>query len=288
MREVRFKTLEIENFRCHKELTFNFEPNRFCVITGPNGAGKTSVLDSVCYCLYDETTKGRKGDDVIRKRSGKNMSITIDFSIDNDEYRIENYRKHFKHRDGKVLIKNGSVISGANRAETNKRIEDILMPKDVFLNCLLFSQYINKPFTELTDSGQKSIFDRMMGFTKYNEYSDNCKVLIKKCVETISKLQESVLLLAPSLERGRELLHNEQKSKEEFINNQGIIKKRIGYEISEKLSLCNTLKEEVKDLDKFTKRRDELRNISNNYESKILSTKNDIKDKITMIKNNII
>ena len=143
MRKVEFGAVKLEHFRCHESMEFNFIPNRFVTITGPNGIGKTTILDALCWALYDVTTKGRKGDSVIRKRSGKNTYVRLDFKIDDDYYIIKNYRKHHKLGDSKLIYKNGEDekhdISGATRKDTNLIIEQLLMPKDIFLNCLCCS-----------------------------------------------------------------------------------------------------------------------------------------------------
>jgi len=209
--------MEMEEFRCYKKMSFNFSPNRFCVITGPNGIGKTTLFDCLCWISYDETTKGRKGDSVIRKRSGKNTKGILCFDIGKDHYRIENYREHHEFGNSKFLIKNEIDISGSNRTETNRRIEDILMPKEVFKNCLLFSQYIDKPFAEMGDTGQKNVFDLMMGFGKYAYYYDGCKHGIKEIEAAIEKLNEEDLLLNQSFVRNKELLGEELLVADEMI-----------------------------------------------------------------------
>lgn len=266
-------------------MSFNFEPNRFCVITGPNGSGKTTLaIDALCWCVYDETSKGRKGDSVIRKRSGKNTRVTIDFSVDDDEYRIENNRQHDNYGSSKMLIKNGVPIPGADRAETNKRIIDILMPKDVFKNCLLFSQYIDKPFAEMGDTGQKNIFDLMMGFERFNSYYDKTKEYIKKIEAEIEKLSKELLLLDKNTEKDRELLESEINLRNNTTETYNSRKSEVESEIKELTSKNNYFIKEVsvkqEKLDNLKKVQEEISNAT----SKI----NVIKDKFESDKQLII
>jgi len=246
LKKIKFKKLIIENFRNYEEMSFDFEPNRFCVITGANGSGKTTLaVDAICWCIYDETSKGRKGDSVIRKRSGKNTRVVLSLDIDEDKFIIENNRKHDEYGDIKSITKNGNPISGANRAETNKRIADILMPKDVFKNCLLFSQYINKPFAEMGDTGQKNIFDLMMGFNKFNEYYDKSKTYIKNIESKLLKIREELLLLDQSSRRNKESLDSELVNRDKLIELYEIRKSELEQTI---INLTNDnilLKEEV-------------------------------------------
>lgn len=254
----------------------NFVANGIFVLN----SGKTSILDALCWVIYDETTKGRKGDDVIRKRTGKDTMVKLSFSVDEDEYIIENYRKHSEYKDEKILRKNGTSITGVNRTETNKRLEDILMPKDVFMNCLLFSQYINKPFTEMTDTGQKNIFDRMMGFLKYNEYGENSKVLIKECVANINKKEETILLLTPSLERNKELLSEEYNTKEDILNGYTLSTQKIKNTINSLLLDNKKLKDIIVKGEGLKLERDKIYRASEKYSTKLSLIKEEMDNNI--------
>ncbi len=162
MRHVKFGKLVLHNFKCHEDEEFDFTKNELVAITGPNGRGKTTILDALSWACYDVTTTGRRGNSVIRKRSKGDTSVVLDFTIGSDQYRIENYKKSKTHGDNKILLKNGADMSGTTRSITNQIIEDLIMPKEVFQNCLLLSQYIAKSFTQMTYGGQSEIIDAIM------------------------------------------------------------------------------------------------------------------------------
>ena len=273
MNNVYFDSIELRNFKVHQELDFEFKTG-FTTITGDNGSGKTTIFDGLYWCLYDCTTKGRKGDSVIRKRSAKNCSGILKFRINEDQYEIQNYRKHFKFDDAKILMKNSIDISRETRDETNKVIENLIMPAEVFLNCLLFSQYLNNSFTELTNAKQKDILDRMLGFDKYDEYykiaSDITKGLLddRKTLEVgklpILKVQynnvislleqekESQTSYEESVIKVKENLVEEIESLKEFIEeNKGVIDdiEEIESDLNIVKSKISTLEEKKKNLE---------------------------------------
>jgi len=103
--------LHIQNFRCFKEITFEFSSDNIGVIIGVNGSGKSSVLDCIAALLtklQDEVTKiesgetfsilglGRKGimaqkqeiedyltlDDINYEANEAAVSISIEFKTD--------------------------------------------------------------------------------------------------------------------------------------------------------------------------------------------------------------
>lgn len=215
MRNIKFKNIKLKNFKNHEESEISFEDNKLICIVGSNGAGKTSlVIDSMCFLLYDVTSKAERADDVIRIRSGKNMSLIGEFSINDDLYRIENYRKHHQYKNKKYLYKNDVDISGVSRKETNKKIEDLVMPFNVFCSTLLFSQLIDKPFLGMDHSDQKDIIDTILGLNVYDEYYKKIHEREKSIDEDISDIQKFLSVLKEKLEGKESYISDLQQRKE--------------------------------------------------------------------------
>lgn len=188
MTNIKFKDLELINFRIHESLKVDFSTNKLVVVTGKNGSGKTSIIDAIVWALYDETVKGQKGDAVVTKKIGKNCSVILKFDIDDISYEIQRYYNHKKFKNTKILLRNGKKISNdSDIKETNNIIENLIMTKDLFLNCMLFSQYIKKSFTTLTHAGQKEILDSLLSFDKYDEYY---KSITEKITENTNQIND--------------------------------------------------------------------------------------------------
>ncbi|EUB76870.1 AAA ATPase [Pseudomonas sp. GM41(2012)] len=49
---MRLDRLNIQNFRCYEDATFDFQPG-FNLVVGVNGSGKTSLLQAIATCLTD-------------------------------------------------------------------------------------------------------------------------------------------------------------------------------------------------------------------------------------------
>lgn len=191
MRNITFEKLTLKNFQVHEDMDLDFKDNKFMVISGPNGSGKSTIFDGLLWTLYDKTAKGLGGDDIVRVRSGKDTSGEISFKIDNDIYKIQNFRKHKKKKNNKYLFKNEKDISCSTRSETNNLIEQLIMPFEIFQNCLLFSQFAKGSFTKLGHSNQKDILDSLIGLTQYDKYREQTIQTIKdlEIKQTNSKLK---------------------------------------------------------------------------------------------------
>lgn len=259
MKDIKFKKVYMKNFKCHEELEFDFSINKLIFITGNNGKGKSSIIDAVTFALYDQTTKGVKGDDVIRKRSKKNCEILLTFSIGADEYRVETYRQHDKHGTTKLIFKNNVDITDIEVKDSKEYLKNLIMPFDVFINCVLFSQYVSKSFMELKQSGRKEILDNMLGLTQYEEHYEKFKNKLKE-------LLEKELKLNTDKQRCIDLFNNTNKLLETYKQNLDKIK----LELTEKY---NNIENDIKESNKV------IKELSKNYnESAHLAYKHDKED----------
>ena len=57
MTEIKIKRLSLENFKCHKNLTLNFDGGN-ASIYGDNATGKTSVYDALTWLLFGKDSQG--------------------------------------------------------------------------------------------------------------------------------------------------------------------------------------------------------------------------------------
>lgn len=57
MKDIRIKRLALENFKCHKSLTIDFN-GRNASICGDNATGKTSIYDALTWLLFGKDSRG--------------------------------------------------------------------------------------------------------------------------------------------------------------------------------------------------------------------------------------
>lgn len=250
MRKVDFIRVHSEHFLVHEMMDFEFPNGQFIVITGNNGSGKTAIFDSVCWALYDVTTKGITGDEVIRNRSNRDTYVKLEWMIDGDQYYVENYRKHHKWKDEKRLFKNGVEISSkSDRRGTNEKIEQILLPQKIFFNCLLFSQYMKESFTQLTPGKQKDIFDLMLSLKEYDEYYEKIGSYLKRTEQSIQNLTTSIPLLKSSLEMNEGLLCSETENRGELEDGARIRQLGLDSDITLLQKNIDLIKPEIEEID---------------------------------------
>ena len=57
MKDIRIKSLKLENFKCHNNLVLSFD-GRSATLFGDNATGKTSIYDALVWLLFSKDSKG--------------------------------------------------------------------------------------------------------------------------------------------------------------------------------------------------------------------------------------
>lgn len=188
---MKWTELEVHNFLSYKHFKLALDSRGLLLIEGENltnskfksnGSGKSSLLEPIVYALYNTTSKGIKSDDVVNNRVGKDAAVILTGTKGGDEYRIERYRKHKKHKDKVKLFRNGEEITAKSAADTNTAIEQLIgIDYNTFVNSIMFSQGSGAGrFAVATDREKKEILENLVNLEVYAIAQDIAKKRIKE------------------------------------------------------------------------------------------------------------
>ena len=286
MKYIQFKSLELKNFKCHqyKKIEFN---DGLVLLTGNNGAGKTSLFSALVWALYGRTLEGQVGDDVIRKRAGKDCYVKVEWKEGENEYRVEAYRKDKQNNNNRLVYMNNKDITPGTQAEVLQLIETLIMPRDIFINCLVFAGS-RESFIDLTPQEKSVILSKILGLDKYDMYRDNINNLMSDIEQQRIKINQDQLLI--------------QQKKESITNNITELETEIESAKSDMQSFESTtitkkneLNIQIEDLKSQLLRFDEIESAYKEAETNVINVKNEMntiilekKNEIDNITNNII
>lgn len=158
---IRFKSIDIENFRSIRKAYVCFENQGTVIVKGineyeekatSNGSGKSSIFEAIVFALFEETSSGEK--DVANRLLNAGYVVTLTFEIDGVEYKIQ--RQQNGGKTLALLYKNGIDISARNKTDTNKLILSILcINKNIFLDSVFLSQGANTNLASLSPTARK-------------------------------------------------------------------------------------------------------------------------------------
>ncbi len=262
MRKIKFGKQYMKNFKCHEEMEFSYSPERFVTIVGNNGAGKSSIFSGLIWACYNDTMEGLTGDNIVRKKSGKNTLVQVEWSDGENNYEVHSYRKDSKYGNKRFLLRNGIDISEEGGTDTLKKIETLLMPKDVFLNCLLFSQYIKRHFMDMTHSGQKELLDSMLLLDRFDHYYEGATRIYKNLDVAVSDIEKEITKVSTIIEQSKNDIEVRKSELSAYIQSHENKTSNINNEIEE-------LTKEVRSInvteEMIEAKQDEVNEVDNKY-----------------------
>jgi DNA repair exonuclease SbcCD ATPase subunit len=208
---IKIKDLTVKNFMSvgNQTQAVNFGREQLTLVLGENldqggddsgsrnGTGKTTIVNALSFALFGNALTNIKKDNLINKINNKNMLVTLSFSKDGNNYKIERGRKPTVMKfyiNNQEQSAESSDDSQGDMRETQKDINDLLgMSHDMFKHIVALNTY-TEPFLSLKANEQREIIEQLLGITLLSEKADSLKEQIRLTKENI--FQESADLEA--------------------------------------------------------------------------------------------
>ena len=153
-----------------------------------NGTGKTTIINALSYALYGTALSNIRKDNLVNKTNGKNMLVSLDFTVGTQEYKIERGRKpnilrfYVNNQEQEIT----DAAQGDSR-ETQDAIEKQLgLSHDMFKHIMALNTY-TEPFLSLKSNEQRTIIEQLLGITMLSERADKIKELNKTTKDGITQ-----------------------------------------------------------------------------------------------------
>jgi DNA repair exonuclease SbcCD ATPase subunit len=185
-----------------------------------NGTGKTSLIQGLSYALFGVPINSIRKDNLVNRTNGKGMLVTLEFSVNGIDYKIERGRKPnlLRFYVNNDLQKGTDDAQGENK-ETQVAIEKVLcMSSSMFRHIVALNTY-SEPFLALKSNEQREIIEQLLGITLLSEKAETIKVLLKETKDGIQGEEFKVKAIEEANKRVKEQI-------ESLIRRQGLWQKK--------------------------------------------------------------
>jgi DNA repair exonuclease SbcCD ATPase subunit len=195
---IKLKNITLRNFLSIGQVTqaVSFDRQDLTLILGENldlggdgarnGTGKTTLIQGLSYALFGIPINSIRKDNLVNRTNGKNMMVTLEFSVDGIDYKIERGRKPniLRFYVNNDLQKNTDDAQGENK-ETQQAIERVIhMSADMFKHIVALNTY-SEPFLALKTNDQRDIIEQLLGITLLSEKAEVIKNMIRDSKDSI-------------------------------------------------------------------------------------------------------
>jgi len=230
---IQIRDLTVRNFMSVGNATqaINFDRRDLTLVLGENldlggdgsrnGTGKTTIINALSYALYGQALTNIRRDNLINKTNGKNMLVSLEFSVNGQDYRVERGRKpNILRLYVNSEEQQSTDDSQGDSRETQDAIESILgMTHDMFRHVLALNTY-TEPFLSLKANDQRAIIEQLLGITLLSERAEKIKELNRVTKDAISQEEMRIRAVQEANRRIEEQIASLEKRRTLWLNKQ--------------------------------------------------------------------
>ena len=197
---INLKNITLRNFLSIGQVTqaVNFDSKELTLILGENldlggdgarnGTGKTTLIQGLSYVLFGTPINNIRKDNLINRTNEKGMMVTLEFSVNGVDYKIErgrrpNILKFYVDNKEEECVNDAQ---GENK-ETQQHIERAIgMTPDMFKQIIALNTY-SEPFLAMKTNDQRNIIEQLLGITLLSEKAELIKEQIKTTKDKITE-----------------------------------------------------------------------------------------------------
>jgi exonuclease SbcC len=244
-------------------------------LVGNNGAGKSALLDAITWALFG---KARSGNDQLLRQGANEMSVTFEFEVEGQLYRV---RRRFsrKSRTHIVVLEQQldgkrwrPIVTESKVRAVDEEIQRLLgMDYDTFVNTVFMPQGRSGEFMNLDPSERRDLLAQLLGLEDYEKLAEKARERAKTLSGQISEgekhlkdieseLSQKPQIVAEFEKKQRERDHAEQvlrQMDEEIAHVQRTrenllaVKARLELLRSEKQTIQKQIESDQKDLNEL-------------------------------------
>ena len=213
---IQLKNITLRNFLSIGAVTqaVNFDRTDLTLILGENldlggdgarnGTGKTTLIQGLCYALFGSPINNIRKDNLVNRTNGKGMMVTLEFSVNGIDYKIERGRKPNVLRFYTNNEQTSKDDAQGENKETQLAIEKVIhMSLDMFKHIVALNTY-SEPFLAMKANDQRNIIEQLLGITLLSEKAESIKVLIKESKDNIQQEEFKIKAIEEANKRVKE------------------------------------------------------------------------------------
>ena len=183
---IQFKQLTFRNFLSvgNQEITVDLNNTKTTLIHGTNGSGKSTILDALCYVLFNKPSRNVNLPQLINTQNKKGLLVEIVFSIGKNEFTV---LRGIKPKVFK-LFRNGEEIEAkaADRDNQTHLEQNILkMNYKTFIQVVILGSTNYIPFMALSAAHRRDCVEEFLDIKVFSAMAVLAKERLRGIKDTL-------------------------------------------------------------------------------------------------------
>jgi len=222
---ITFETIRWKNFLSTGDQWTELELNesQSTLIVGTNGAGKSTMLDALCFALFNKPFRKITKGQLVNSINEKGTKVEVTFSIGNDDYRVF---RGIKPNVFELYRNNKLVDQDAAQKDTQKYLEQSILKLNFksFTQVVILGSSTFVPFMQLSASHRREVIEDLLDINIFSNMNSLLKDRVrtavgqsKDCEHMVGIAEERVVSQRKLIESLQEVNKTRQQEKQERI-----------------------------------------------------------------------
>ena len=195
------------------EIQLDYAPTT--LIIGENGAGKSTILDALCFVLFNKPFRNISKSQLVNSVNGNGTIVEVEFNVNNKDVKVV---RGIKPNKFEVWIGGTMINQDANARDYQKHLEQQILGLNYrsFTQVVILGSSTFVPFMQLSTKARREVVEDILDIKIFSLMNFLLKNKNKSLVEDIRDVQYNFDLT-------KEKVTLQEKFIEEVVNNKSVI-----------------------------------------------------------------
>ena len=204
---IVFEKIKWKNFLSsgNSFLETNLNDNSTTLIVGHNGAGKSTILDALCFALFNKPFREIKKEQLINSINLGGTVVELEFSISSNRYKII---RGIKPNIFEIYLNDELLNQDATIADYQKQLEQQILKFNYrsFTQVVILGASTFVPFMELKTAHRREIIEDILDIKVFSVMSMLVKIRIKEMDEQVKDILREIDIVQNKIDTQKEYI----------------------------------------------------------------------------------
>ena len=240
---ITFRSVKWKNFLStgnqFTQIQLDYAPTT--LIIGENGAGKSTILDALCFVLFNKPFRNISKSQLVNSVNGNGTIVEVEFNVNNKDVKVV---RGIKPNKFEVWIGDTMINQDANATEYQKHLEQQILGLNYrsFTQVVILGSSTFVPFMQLSTKARREVVEDILDIKIFSLMNFLLKNKNKSLLEDIRDVQYNYDLT-------KEKVNLQEKFIEEVVNNKSSLIAESQQKLWDNKSTIDFRRDDVKALE---------------------------------------